>query len=143
MKFIKYNRHNGRILACGSQPGSVPLLGLDNEAFIIVQNIPDVKGFYVDLANKTLLPMPILPVTIDRAEIVADGVDIATIQVPTEDKYGNDMTVRLFFDGQYSVIGDGVLEFSTIVEGTHSLRFDAINYKPITVEIVANAPETS
>ena len=86
------------------------------------------RDFYI--LGGVLEPRPGMPVSVDKTDITADDVDVATISgVPAGASVG---------DGVESVVADGSdIQFSTDIEGTHEIVIEKFPFKPYTVVINA------
>jgi len=113
-------------------------LQLSNDEFYI-QGDYDDSLYYISLDDLSVKNKPDLPVTIDKSEIQADGLDIVTINnLPISEPNGNTVSTFIEVAGQVHEITDGIFEFTTDLLGTYIFICKATNYlnKEFIVEAV-------
>lgn len=96
------------------------------------------ETYYVDLASYMPTMKVSIPVSYDKSQIAADGVDQATITLPTTEPNGTPITVYARVDGQLLEVDDGILEFSCDTPGVYTIHFSATNYLDNEIEVTVN-----
>lgn len=138
IKYIKYNIYTGAIIGYGGCPSSQDLVGMFNEGFIVTPHHFDITNKYVDLQNKSVCDMKLIPLSYDRLSLNADGIDSIIFTYP---EYGpnnivlNAVMIRYNYDVYMDYDRD--FKFSTIEPGIHTIEFKALNYLPTKLEITA------
>lgn len=92
--------------------------------------LTDAEAYVVNSAVQLKQPFPL---TVNKAQIIADAVDTATISgVPAG-------TTVTWHDGQVDEVTDGVVELATDLPDTYTLKFSAVAYldQEVTLEAVA------
>lgn len=130
MKYVLYNLTTGVLNGlCTVRHTTIPLCNED-EGYIIVETDINPKDYYVNVITKTLEIKPLVPYTIDKYGIVADGIDYITISTPI-------IPCCAMISRKTYRFNDGVIEFSTLNPGAYEIMLYAQNYAETYIEVTA------
>ena len=120
---------SGEILRSGScLPSDIKLQAGPEELVLEGEGRDDTH--WVDVMGPTVMEKTDLPVTLDKGNVIADGVDSVTLTIPI------DVTVSL--NGQDPIkVTDDTLLFRTVDKGNHTLLFEGVKYLPKEITIGA------
>jgi hypothetical protein len=128
MRYIIYNKYTGIINSTGSCPpkdyNSQPLTGYDE----IMEGVAKDSTEIVNLITKEVIGKSILPCTISKTSLLADGVDSIVIS-----NLPNPCHVLLEGEGEYTT-SDGVLEFTMEMSG----EYRVICHSPLYLDVEYN-----
>lgn len=132
-EFIKYLKSTGQIVSKGScSPDTLLPLQADDECGVIEGKYDPATQYY-DLETHVITLRPAMPTIIDKAEIVADETDFATISgLPV------DTQVIIRGLGEWVVL-DGVFSFTVDLPGEYTIK--CINFPYQDKEFIVDARE--
>jgi len=137
MKFVIYNKTTGEIKSYSETSTNTPIF-CDDDGFLIIDEYVYTHLSYVDTKLLIIKDRSLIPYTIDKTTIVADGIDTLTITLPSVEPNGNSIPTYTFKHNKKKYISnDNVIEFSTVDVGVHTFEFKVLNYLNTIVEVTA------
>ncbi len=126
--YVNYNKNTGEIISAGSG-AAMHLDSVKNNEYGYLELKGDHRLHYVNLETEKLVDKIKFPVSINKTEILADGVDSAVISgIPagTNARVGDD----------FYVVNDGILEITSDIPETIRVTLKHINYlrEGVTIE---------